>query len=728
MNKILNINLGGYALTIDDDAYDYLNAYFNSLRKRFAESEGRDEILRDIETRMGEIITGNLGGRSIVMLPDVESAVQVMGRPEDFGGDPIDTTTSSSSNSSSTNSGNSTTSDGNTGGGGFSKSFKTGKKMMRDLENSVVGGVCAGLSAYFGLTPIWMRVIFVVLGVVSAGFWIPAYVLMWIILPSAKTAADRLAMRGERIDVDNIAKEIETRFEQFSKTVNELGDEGKRARMQGAAGNAAGQMANGCGYVVGKVFIGIMILLSVSMILGLGSAWAAGVAALFTAGPYINQYSPISSSITYMGIFNGFFLIGLPIIGLILWLVRTVSSTRIPKWIGGGITGLWVLNLFSLMAIVAMASKQFRSVETLKRNIDLSHMKGDTLRVEGLLTTTSGTPFFEGGDGIRIDLDEGHVKIQDLVAVRVKPNRQTDHFMVEQVVTARGNSSTNASENASQIQYDLQASGNRLLVPTVLSLQSGAKWHAQRVRVNIAVPEGKYIVFDENIYANSAAEMEDYSSRNHRFYISRKPERVFKMTSEGLLCVSCEQNTEMSEEDNYEKFILEGDFKTEIRKGDAFKLRIEGTEKGNIQIVRTGEKLTLTTNGKPAANARVFIEATTFTSLHADNTGQVTIRGFEEGLADISASGSSRIKAYLDVSQELDVRLSGKCSLELTGKGGKLTASLNDGAVLEASTWRAEEGTVTASDGSKARINAREKPRVEADASSTVKVEGGNWD
>ena len=70
MNKILNINLGGYALTIDDDAYEYLTAYLESIRKRFSESEGRDEIIGDIEARLGELISQEMGTRTIVMLPD----------------------------------------------------------------------------------------------------------------------------------------------------------------------------------------------------------------------------------------------------------------------------------------------------------------------------------------------------------------------------------------------------------------------------------------------------------------------------------------------------------------------------------------------------------------------------------------------------------------------------------------------------------------------------------
>ena len=86
MNKIIHINLGGYALTIDEDAYEYLQAYLERIRRRFSESEGRDEIIRDVETRLGELITQNIGTNSIVMLLQVESAIEVMGKPEDFGG------------------------------------------------------------------------------------------------------------------------------------------------------------------------------------------------------------------------------------------------------------------------------------------------------------------------------------------------------------------------------------------------------------------------------------------------------------------------------------------------------------------------------------------------------------------------------------------------------------------------------------------------------------------
>ena len=136
MNKILNINLGGYAVTIDDDAYEYLSSYLDSIRRRFSESEGRDEIMHDIESRLGELITNGMGNRTIVMLPDVEAAIEVMGKPEDFGGEPVEKPGAGASGK---------------------KTFRPGKKLFRDEEDAVIGGVCSGLTAYFGMQePIWM--------------------------------------------------------------------------------------------------------------------------------------------------------------------------------------------------------------------------------------------------------------------------------------------------------------------------------------------------------------------------------------------------------------------------------------------------------------------------------------------------------------------------------------------------------------------------------------------
>ncbi|MEO6039505.1 MAG: DUF2807 domain-containing protein [Saprospiraceae bacterium] len=712
MNKILNINLGGYALTIDDDAYEYLNSYLDSIRRRFRESEGRDEIVSDIEARLGELINQDLGNRTIVMLPDVESAVKVMGKPEDFGGEPAAEPASSRSNTGTRSP--------------RSSSIRTGKRLFRDPDNVSVSGVCSGLAAYFGMSdPVWMRLIFVILTVVSTGFWILAYVLLWILVPEATTAADRLAMRGEPVNMENIAKEVEEGFERLGQQVNQVGT-------KGAAPSGLSRFLYGLGQLFGflirlfvKFWILIAILVVAALFIGLLVAWASGIFALATAAPFLDYLSPFSNGVTWMGAANLFFLFGIPIFGLCLVTARTLFKLRSPTWLGRSLVLFWVLNVFCAFFLVTYTVTKFRQNGTLTKNVDLSAMNSDTLRVE-----TSGG--FEGHNDFHIGpfdeeglrLSDDRLEINGPIEINVQRSA-SGRFECTQSIRAHGPTNSNAVESAGETEYSITTSGNTLQVPTSYSILRGHKWRAQEVRVVLSIPVGKYVVFGKKIndYVHGRV---DYANPDDNNYIYDYPDQVFRMTQDGLVCAGCPQfgDRDYREDRNYEKFILEGDFETEIRKGDNFKMRIEGSADA-IRKIRTGDELTLTTkDATPGSKVKVYIETPTFTSLHADNTGEVVIRGFEEGQSRITARGTSRIRAYLE-SNNLDLSLSGKCQVELTGKGNHLEASLSEGAILDASNWRVDDAEISASDNSKARVNVRNNVKINSDDDSQVKVEGG---
>jgi phage shock protein PspC (stress-responsive transcriptional regulator) len=222
MNKVFNINLGGQPLTIDEDAYRLLENYLQSLHNHFKKSEGYEEIMSDIEARLGELVREGMGKRAIVMIQDVKNTVSIMGKPEEFGAEPMDDTqktTETAKSAPNTEGGQNTTKSAK------KQPIQTGKRLFRDEENKVMGGVCSGLAAYFGIEEIvWVRLgVFAFGAFTGIGFML--YILMWIIIPAAKTTADRLAMRGEPIDVNSIAKSIETGFDDLSKKVNEFGQD-----------------------------------------------------------------------------------------------------------------------------------------------------------------------------------------------------------------------------------------------------------------------------------------------------------------------------------------------------------------------------------------------------------------------------------------------------------------------------------------------------------------------
>jgi phage shock protein PspC (stress-responsive transcriptional regulator) len=725
MNKILNINLGGYALTIDDDAYEYLQAYLENIRRRFDEKEGRDEIMSDIEARLGELIAQGMGARTIVMLPDVQAAVHVMGKPEDFGGESTETTSGTGPSSSQ-----------QSGKSGAGQSIRTGKRLFRDEDDSVVAGVCSGLSAYFGIAdPVWMRLIFVLLVFLSFGFWVPAYLLLWILVPAARTAADRLSMRGEKINVDNIAREVEEGFDRFSARVNQYGTDGAGRK---GGNNALNTGVTAIGQVFGFIirFIGkfaalIAIFIAGALFLGMFGGWIASIWGLLVAAPYVDYFSPFSSGTTWLGMFNAFFLMGIPMVGLCLLFARIVFKANTPRWLGSGLLLFWLVNLACAIILTASGVRKFRHNGSISKDISLSGMNSDTLFVKGAPMAGTGDGEFRGGifDNEGIQVDDTHLQLNGPVEVRVRESL-SGQFRCTQVIRAQGYSALNAQENAGQIEYEVSMTGNTLNVPTSYRLAAGKKWRVQQVRINIEVPVGKSVIFDENIYTYSGADLDDYTDDIDRNYMSRNPNKVFTMTSKGIACASCPRlgDRDYRGDRHYENFILEGDFDTEILEGDDFNIRIEGSveDKNAIERIESGERITLTTNGKTlGGRVKVTIITPVFTSLAAERSGEVVIRGFDEGRASISASGSSKIKAYMDVSSEFDVSLSDKSTLQITGEGDEIRANLSGECSLEASNWRARDAEVFASDNSRARVFAREDALVITTGSSQVKVDGG---
>lgn len=700
MNKILNINLGGFAITIDDDAFEYLGAYLDSIRQRFSESEGRDEIMRDIESRLGEIITTGLGNRTIVMLPDVEAAIEVMGKPEDFGGEPVEKPGAGKSGQ---------------------KAFQPGKRLFRDEEDAVIGGVCSGLAAYFGFQDtVWMRLIFILLAVVSFGFWVPAYLLLWILVPPARTAAERLAMRGETPNVENIAREIEHGFERFSKKVNEFG-----AQAGTTAGKGSAQVAAGCATVIGKLFLGFAIFVAGVMILGLGTAWVTGIWAFITAQPYISYFSPLSTSATYLGFVNGFFLLSIPIVGMALWLGRTIFRFKAPAWLGSGMLALWFLNLISLVLLGGLAATGYRQPGSITKNIDLSAIPSDTLRVQWAGQGESGgsDTWFLGGE--EIWLGKNRMDMNALVRIRVRRS-ESNHFEFSQTIRARGATNEEAEEHAGNTIFDVTTNGNTLLMPSGYAIEKGQKWRGQEIRITIGIPEGKYIVFSDVI--NRRVHDVDYASAEHSRSIRRNPGKVFLMTPSGLTCSDCPQFGDRDYRDSrsYEHFTLEGNFETEIIQDRRFSIEFEGAEsdRNSIQSIQSGDHLTLITRGEaPVGKVRCIIRTPVFTTLVANNSGDVTIRGFKEGRSSITARGPVRIRGFFD-SRKINLALSGKCVTELIGSSNDMNATLTDGAELEATSWWTDKADVSATSGASARLNVKERATVKSDASSTVNVAG----
>lgn len=221
MNKVVNVNLGAVPFIIDENAFEHLSKYMELLKIHFKHMEGSEEILSDIESRLGELFTEYLGTRQIVEITDVKKAIGVMGTPEDLGAEEEweEITDNSKERQEEGDYNNQ------------KRKYQTGKRLFRDKENSIISGTCSGIAAYFGVAdPVWVRIGFVLAGLASAGSAILVYLIIWAITPAAKSAKDRLMMRGEKIDVDAISRKVKEEFDNVEKQFNQFSDSFKKKR------------------------------------------------------------------------------------------------------------------------------------------------------------------------------------------------------------------------------------------------------------------------------------------------------------------------------------------------------------------------------------------------------------------------------------------------------------------------------------------------------------------
>ena len=195
MKITVSINIGGYSFNIDEDAYDELRRYLKNLELHFAGEENSAEILSDIEARMAELLRAKLSAyKQVISITDIRDVIKVLGTPEDIEDD-----------------------------GGTSARDKFSRpgyhRMYRDPDKGIIAGVCAGMGAYWDIDPWIIRIIMVIL-VFAGGLGALTYLILWIVLPEARTTAQKIEMKGEPVNIHNIKDAVKREFENVRKKMN----------------------------------------------------------------------------------------------------------------------------------------------------------------------------------------------------------------------------------------------------------------------------------------------------------------------------------------------------------------------------------------------------------------------------------------------------------------------------------------------------------------------------
>lgn len=356
MKKTLTINLGGTVYHIDDDAYRLLDNYLSNLKHYFRKQESAEEIVDDIEMRIAELFAEKVAiGKQVITIQDVEEIIARVGKPEDFG--IADDDAESYKKTEQANS---------AGQAGMQAAGP--RRWFRDPDNKLLGGVAAGLAAYLGWDITLVRILMIILVFVPYCPMVIFYIVGWLVIPEARTAAEKLSMRGEAITIENIGKTVTDGFERVADGVNNYVNSGKPRTFLQKVGDVFVSIAA----VFFKIFLvalviiccPVLFLLAVVLVALVFAAIAvaiSGGALLYEMLPAVDWMSitSVSPMMTLLATIAGVAFIGIPL-GTFLYTVLRQLFHWSPmgtglKW---SLLILWILGAVILTVNLSVSGWQ----------------------------------------------------------------------------------------------------------------------------------------------------------------------------------------------------------------------------------------------------------------------------------------------------------------------------------------------------------------------------------
>jgi phage shock protein PspC (stress-responsive transcriptional regulator) len=528
MNKTLTINISGIIFNIEEDAYENLKNYLSNIKRHFQNEEGCDEIVADIEARLAELLKSKTSaGKQVLINSDVNEAIGVMGKPEDFD----ETKAAENEKANNTNQ---------------SHYSNKRRRVFRDPDGKVLGGVCSGVANYFDTDPLWIRLALVVMFFgFGSGFLL--YIILWVIIPEAKTTAEKLEMRGEPIDVNTISKTIKDEAENFKNRAKDFGNDMKTgfANRRGGINRFADFMHNifyGIVKVVSKiigvffVFFGLILFVGLlSVLIGFGTIDNLSVT------EFMNSFAGPEFPIFWFKV--GFTLaVGIPLVMFVYKGMKMILGVRFHnRWINITAGVLWLAGLSLSLMIGIKFANEFSQDAILKQQVDVKWPANDTMYLKSnanYKTEDNDVKFFIDNERWHINTTakpavwwgKPHVKI-------ITSENDSVYVLIEK--SSNGKDKTEASRRAKGISYKLEQLDSVLMLDKYFSFNSSDKFRDQEVDVVIKLPKNKTIFLD-----NSLRKLY-YDIENTNGIIDYEMGGKFwKMTENGLTCLNCPKMVE----------------------------------------------------------------------------------------------------------------------------------------------------------------------------------------
>ena len=517
MNKTISINLGGMFFHIDEDAYQKLSRYFDAV-KRSLSPDGREEIMKDIESRIAELFQERIQNeKQVVSLVEIDAVIGIMGQPEDY---KIDEEAAQSID--------------------YSIPSKA-KKLYRDKENSIIGGVASGFGHYLNIDPVWIRLLFVIIVVAGFGSPILIYLILLVIIPVAKTTSQKLEMKGEPITISNIERKVKEGIddiaEKFNKIDSQKFTENTRQGIHKTS-TSIGKLFTTLFGLFTKIIGGIIVLFSSIALIGF---CVASVFMIFSANMpdnfilnHIKTPIGLETPIWIQGILM-LLVFGIPfffilLLGLKLLVNHMKSIGAIAKYT---LLATWIIAFGTAISLGINEASQLAFEGKSVQKQELIINPTDTLLIKFKNNDFYSKNVFHETD-FRITQDEKNKEIiySNNVSIEIMETESSIAYLqVEKL--AKGKSADDARKRAEKIKYGFKIDGNVLQLDNYLIAAVEDQFRGQEIALYLYLPKGTHFKTDKNFYS--------YDISNDNFFNLHysSSDYIYRVDLEKVKCLNC---------------------------------------------------------------------------------------------------------------------------------------------------------------------------------------------
>ncbi len=518
MKKTVKINISSVIFHLDEDAYQILQNYLTAINQRFASTEEGKEIITDIEHRIAEILQSKLSEqKQVISSEDVNEVIEIMGRPEDFEGEEENTNTHNQYYD------------------------KSSKRLYRDSENRILGGVNSGIANYLNIDPLIIRILFFAM-MFAYGIIGIIYIVLWALLPAATTTAQKLDMRGEKLNISDIEKNVRKEYDTVKDNLKNFKNSKDYERTQGFFENltyAIGAFFRFIFKFIGAVIGLALIVAGVGFLIGLTGTLIIGEPFMPWNNLIINDHVVFSDMLHSFVDPNTLWIIAIcavmvvfiPLFGIIYGGFKLLFGIR-PKDrpVAGIGFAAWLLSLIVLIVLVGLQVRDFSYSVSDPEKIVVEQTENKTIYLKAREDREISTSTFYIFDE-EFEIMYGEDDNKQLYAFPEIDIVQgySDQVVIEIEKEGRGSNRKQALENAEDIEYRVMVKDTVVIFDAVYSILDKHNWRFPEVDITIKVPEGYILYLDDSV-----EEQLDYIQKEKYYRHDEMVGKYWIMTNEGL--------------------------------------------------------------------------------------------------------------------------------------------------------------------------------------------------